>query len=149
MLRETEQYPVDELIQHIEQIPTLSGIYLYLDEATGKIYVGQALNLRQRFMQHLRSHGNRQVSFDANLQQRSHDFYYWILIMGVDPSILDSLETMYIERYHAVENGYNQVDLKDLQYHADDSFQNLLQAYQQLRTQYYRLVAQLEQKANN
>lgn len=149
MLRENEQWQVDDLIQRIDEIPELSGIYLYLDESTGKTYIGQAINLRQRFVQHLKSKNNRQVSFDANLQQRSHDFYYWILIMGVDPSILNSLEIMYIERYHAVSDGYNQVDLKDTTCHSLDNFDNLLHEYNRLRTQYYKLVTKLEENGIN
>lgn len=144
MLRENEQMNVDKLIQDVKQIPEISGIYLYLDEDTGKVYVGQALNLRQRFIQHLKSKNNRKVSFDVNLQQRSSDFYYSILIMGVDPSILDSLEVMYIERFHAVDDGYNQVDLKDTVLHKDDNFEQLLHEYNRLRKEYYRLVEKLK-----
>lgn len=146
MLTENEEVRVIDL--NINQIPNVPGIYLYYDESNGKMYVGQAVDLRQRFQQHLQSKVKRKVSFDYQLHQHAETFYYRILIMGVDPSILTSLETMYIERYHAVEDGYNQVDLKD-QDATIDNQQDLVKLYTDLRRRYLRLLADYNELLQN
>lgn len=146
MLNENEEIRVIDL--DVNQIPNVPGIYLYYDESNGKIYVGQAVNLRQRYQQHLQSKTKRKVSFDYQLQQHAKTFYYRILIMGVDPSILTSLETMYIERYHAVEDGYNQVDLKDQDATVDNQ-QDLVKLYTDLRRRYLRLLVDYNELLQN
>lgn len=143
MLREFQEAYVPSLIKDDSIIPDTTGIYLYLDEDTGKYYIGKSVNLRKRFRQHLNNQNVKNArSFDYNLQTHPEHFYYRVLIYGVDPSILDSLETTYIERYNAVSDGYNMLDVKDtfvkpVEVQSDSELAKL---YTKLRRKYLKLV---------
>lgn len=107
MIIENTDYNVEEL--NVNEIPTLAGIYAYINEMDGKIYIGQTKNLRQRFLQHLHNQKANKKDFDYILQQQPSEFSYRVFIYGVEPSnqVLTSLESTFIGRYNAVSLGYN------------------------------------------
>ncbi|HEY6564785.1 MAG TPA: hypothetical protein VIY86_09835, partial [Pirellulaceae bacterium] len=51
--RRVAEFPASELHQHPDRIPELPGVYIFRD-ATGYLYVGEALHLRSRLVSHLR-----------------------------------------------------------------------------------------------
>lgn len=147
MIYENRDYAVTYLNEHYNEIPDLPGIYLYINE-DGGIYVGQAKNLRSRYIQHKNANNKNENSFDYQLKRLTNKFSYRVLIYGVDTTILDSLEAMYIHRYNAIEDGYNlqdnhkesipqnNMELSKLFNSLRKDYINLTNKYQELKEKY-------------
>ena len=86
-------------------IPPVSGCYLFKNEKTGRIYIGQSKNLRRRFLQHLNGNGNpflhRAYLGGAEIS------YRYLLLSDTDYKTLDGLERDLIKVYQAKKKGYN------------------------------------------
>ncbi len=50
--RQVNEYPAAQLTKQVDALPESPGIYLFRD-ATGYLYIGEAVNLRKRLTQHL------------------------------------------------------------------------------------------------
>lgn len=92
------------MIINIDKIPkNISGIYL-LTYDNGKIYIGQALNIRQRALDHNSKHRE-----PCDKALKIHNATLTILEQINDITLLDDIEKIYIKKYLSTnkEIGYN------------------------------------------
>ena len=92
------------MITNIKEIPkNKSGIYL-LKYDNNKVYIGQAINIRERALEH--NSKNKELC-DKSLKK--HNAELIILEEIQDISLLEEIEKIYIKKYNATnrENGYN------------------------------------------
>lgn len=136
MLLENVDIPVTELNKDDSVIPELPGIYAYIDNEMGGFYIGKATNLKERYRGH-KYNKKAKSGIDRILYEQPEDIHYRILIMGVNPSILDSLEGTFIQRYEATQIGFNIRNDKATNINPDES--KIVEAYSDLRNKYYKL----------
>lgn len=88
----------------------LCGIYKITNIVNGKVYIGQSINMKARWKDHINSL-NRQTSHSILLQRawdkyKEENFTFEILELCAE-DMLDEIERKYIEQYDACNNGYN------------------------------------------
>lgn len=137
MIEENKDYPIIELNKDCSIIPDEPGIYMYINE-DGGLYIGKSINLRNRYKQHKNAINHDENNIDYQLRYLPNKFTYRILIYGVDPTILNSLESMYINRYNAVSDGYNYQNNNNLLGNSDNK--KLVTLFNNLRKQYIDLL---------
>lgn len=92
------------MITNINEIPkNISGIYI-INYDNGKIYIGQAMNIRNRALEH--NSKNKDICDKA---LKKHNATISILEKINDLVLLDDIEKLYIKRYSATDRnvGYN------------------------------------------
>ena len=103
-----------EIKTDMEALSTNGGIYCFRNKVNGKYYVGQALNLRTRFQQHLWNLNHNKYNtplYKAFAKYGLNNFDYQILeeFEDVSKEQLDQLEREYISKLNSYGNtGYNQ-----------------------------------------
>lgn len=93
------------MIDNINEIPkNISGIYI-INYDNGKIYIGQALNIKTR----ANEHNNKTPKYPCDLALRKHNAKISILEKISDILLLEERETYWIAKYNATnkEVGYN------------------------------------------
>lgn len=88
----------------------LCGIYKITNIVNGKVYIGQSINIKARWKDHINTL-NRKVSHSILLQRawdkyKEDSFTFEILELCSEDE-LDEVEMKYIELYDACNNGYN------------------------------------------
>lgn len=96
----------------VEEIP---GIYCFRNIVNQKCYIGQAVNLRNRFKSHISNFRNMRYDnllYRAFSKYGLEQFEYLVLeyveMQENIKDILDKLEKNYIQKYNSYEKGYNQ-----------------------------------------
>ena len=102
-------------IEEGKLVETKPGIYCFRNVINQKCYIGQAINLRNRFKQHMFYYKNNQYNnllYKAFNKYGLESFEYLILeyveIQDNIKNVLDELEKKYISEYNSYKNGYNQ-----------------------------------------
>lgn len=70
-------FPASQLVNDISQVPQQPGIYLFRD-SSGYLYIGEAIDLRERMQQHLSESDRKQLAAyleQQNLEQIQIDFH--------------------------------------------------------------------------
>jgi group I intron endonuclease len=88
----------------------LCGIYKIINNVNGKVYIGQSINIKERWNDHIKSL-NRGDSHSILLQRawnkyKQDNFSFEVLELCSEDE-LDNVEVKYIEFYDAINNGYN------------------------------------------
>ena len=89
---------------------TMCGVYKITNTINGKVYIGQSINIKTRWKEHINS--LRRGDSNCTLLQRAwnkyqeQDFSFEILELCAEKE-LDDVEIKYITIYDAVNNGYN------------------------------------------
>lgn len=91
------------MILNINEIPSITGIYK-LEYENGKIYIGQALNIRARALEH--NSKNKQVCDKA---LKKYNATLTVLQTNIPIDQLDIIETYWINKFESYkkEKGYN------------------------------------------
>ena len=101
----------DELPAVLGRVPALPGVYAIEHSASGRAYVGRALNIRKRWRSHLKSlaeGGNRTSAHLRNAWQKYGPaaFRFRVLVLCEPPHLL-ALEQALCERLGGVRSGFN------------------------------------------
>lgn len=88
----------------------LCGIYKITNIINGKVYIGQSINIKARWKDHVHTL-NRNTSHSTLLQRawnkyKAENFTFEILELCAE-DMLDEVETKYITLYDSCNNGYN------------------------------------------
>lgn len=90
------------------------GIYCFRNKINGKCYIGQAINLKNRYNDHMRkykNHGHCMYLYRAFNKYGIDNFEYFVVerVEFCDniKEVLDDLEKKYIQEYDSYNNGYN------------------------------------------
>lgn len=88
----------------------LCGVYKITNNVNGKVYIGQSINIKERWKDHIRTL-NKQNSHSTLLQRawnkhKPESFSFEILELCMEDD-LDDVEIKYIELYDSINNGYN------------------------------------------
>lgn len=95
------------------------GIYKFTNKINGKVYIGQSVNLKQRYAGHKSASFNEKAAdYNTQFHQAARkygweNFDYEILVEVSEEEyqknckILDDLEKYFIEYYNSYKNGYN------------------------------------------
>jgi group I intron endonuclease len=88
----------------------LCGIYKITNNANGKIYIGQSINIKARWKDHINSL-NRKDSHSVLLQRAwnkyGEEYFSFEILELCTENMLDAIEMKYIELYDTRNNGYN------------------------------------------
>lgn len=92
--------------------PSRSGIYFFRHPVSGRIYIGQAVDLDGRLVSHLagleaRRHANPLLQLDYELLQEQGMTFEWGILVECPQHDLDSEEKKFIEAFDALGTGYN------------------------------------------
>lgn len=93
----------------------MKGIYKFTNKINGKIYIGQSLDLRRRYISHKNNYKNpnsqayKNAFYAALRKYGFENFDYEIITQSenFDKDQLNELEKYYIDKYKSYENGYN------------------------------------------
>ena len=61
--------PSEELLEKVSHLPTTPGVYLWRDQYNRIIYVGKAINLRNRVRSYVRNDANRAPKVTAMMKR--------------------------------------------------------------------------------
>ena len=102
-------------IEEGKLVETTPGIYCFRNIINQKCYIGQAVNLRNRFKQHMFNFKNMRYNnplYKAFAKYGLEQFEYLILeyveMQDNIKDILDTLEKKYISEHNSYKQGYNQ-----------------------------------------
>lgn len=102
-------------IEEGKLVETTPGIYCFRNVINQKCYIGQAVNLRNRFKQHIFNFKNMRYDnplYKAFSKYGLEQFEYLVLeyveMQDNIKTILDELEKKYISEYNSYKQGYNQ-----------------------------------------
>lgn len=92
-------------------VPRYAGIYLIRNIINGKLYVGQSVCLRERYLEHYsqfarKTHKNSKLR-NAIRKYNVENFQFEILEKVDDIDKLTERENYYIEKYDCIRKGYN------------------------------------------
>ena len=94
------------------------GIYKLINNKNNKVYVGQSVNIEQRFKDHINNLRNNnhyayklQNFYNQNKNLKSFKITYEILEIVDNKKHLNSREQYYIQLYDSHKNGYNSIGL--------------------------------------
>lgn len=106
------------MINKNQEITTKSGIYCFRNKSNGKVYIGQAINIKVRFESHLRACFNRleDSCLYRSLRKYGLENFDFNVICECPESQLDYWEIFYINYYcsnickYGSSYGYNLTD---------------------------------------
>lgn len=86
------------------------GVYILKFKGTDKVYIGQSLNIENRYSKHL----NKMRKQDSTIKLNSAYIEYGEptveILKTCEPASLDEVETTFIKEYNAINNGFNAYD---------------------------------------
>lgn len=100
-------------MKNIENLPEKSGIYMVINLINDKKYIGQSINIKQRFItNHQYDFNNpKNSSYNTKFYQALRK-YGWnnfavLVLEQCDKNQLDEREIYYIDKYNTFKEGYN------------------------------------------
>lgn len=85
----------------------VTGIYKLTNTITGKVYIGQSMNIEERWKVYKRGHFHGNEELGSDFEKYGQDSFKFEVIQECDPQELDMYEWKYIHEYKALEEGYN------------------------------------------
>ena len=92
-----------------------SGVYIIFNLANGKVYVGQASNLKERYTNHWTNYGvnkNHNEHLSNAFKKHGVDSFVFVILNWIAIEFLDDYEQFYLDYFEAAkpEYGYNILD---------------------------------------
>jgi len=101
------------------------GIYSFLENNTGKRYIGYSDNIKRRYSEHL-TKTNSRIPFDTILQSKGIENFTFEILEECNINELSEKEKYYIQLYNSkIPNGYNYSDGGD-GFHGEDNGRSIL-----------------------
>lgn len=90
----------------------IKGIYCFLNKINNKRYIGQSINIEERYKQHIRNIRNPKFNFPLynSLRKEGLENYDFVILEecpDATPHELDKREIYWISYYDSYNNGYN------------------------------------------
>ena len=83
------------------------GIYAIINKETGKMYIGQSVNIERRFHQHRYGKGKNVCYIDNAILKYGKDNFDYVILFECSEKELDSEEQKFIKLYGTYKTGYN------------------------------------------
>ena len=107
------QKPLNRLIVDVIGTDIKSGIYKITNIKTKECYIGQAVNIAERFKQHCKAGCGIDTPAGNKLYKAMQEFgiqnFSWEMLEEVPPAQLNEKENYYIQLYDSVNFGYNSI----------------------------------------
>lgn len=85
------------------------GIYKIKNRLNNQVYIGQSINIEERWKSHKNESLKGQTKFYKGIQKYGIDNFEWSIIEECSKDELDKKELYWINFYDSVKNGYNSV----------------------------------------
>lgn len=85
------------------------GIYKITNLIDGKAYIGQSLNIEERFVEHRHHHSENAYNIGKAIYKYGKENFSFEVLEECSPDKLDELEDYYILKYDTINNGYNNI----------------------------------------
>ena len=82
------------------------GVYSITNKKTGKMYIGQSVNIERRFRQHINS-GKDYMYIDRAIKKHGEDAFDYNILLECDESKLSDEEHKFIKLFGTYKKGYN------------------------------------------
>lgn len=86
------------------------GVYILKFKGTDKVYIGQSLNIENRYSKHLNKMRKQDSTIKLNSAYREYGDPTIEVLKTCEPVLLDETETSFIKQYNAIDNGFNAYD---------------------------------------
>lgn len=83
---------------------TMIGIYKYVNNINGKIYIGQSVNIKRRYCEHLI---RKALPIEKAISKYGIENFTFEILEECKKEELDKKEIYYIEKFQSMEKGYN------------------------------------------
>ena len=83
------------------------GIYKIENKLNGKVYIGQSINIEERWKQHKRNYSFLTSNFYKAIQEFGINNFNWFIIEECNKKELNEKEKYWINFYDSINNGYN------------------------------------------
>lgn len=107
------QKPLNRLIVNVVGTSIKTGIYKITNIKTKECYIGQAINISDRFKQHCKFACGIDTPAGNKLYKAMQEYgiqnFSWEVLEEVPPATLNEKEDYYIQLYDAVNFGYNSI----------------------------------------
>lgn len=107
----------------------VQGIYRLINNINDKVYVGQSINIEQRFKEHiyhLNSNSHHayklQMFYNQNKHNKNFQIDYDVLEVIENDKYLNTRESHYINLYNSYNNGYNSISMNGDKTHTKKNY---------------------------
>jgi len=104
--------PANEMILRVLGPQVHTGIYKITNVDSGKVYIGQSVNVRNRWLQHIKRGIGAEIATNATLYLDMDKSCIWNftfeLIEDCDALLLNEREAFWIDFYDSKEQGLNE-----------------------------------------
>ena len=95
-------------LNNFTNIPTISGIYIYVNKINCKIYIGQSKNIRQRTRDHFKiGRLKHHIVLERAMLKYGKSRFNFYIIEECPKEFLNDREIYYINKFEAFTKGYN------------------------------------------
>ena len=83
------------------------GIYKFQNDITNEVYIGQSVNIEERYKHHVREYLNGTTKFYKGIQQYGIENFRFEIVELCHKDQLNEREIYWIDFYDSFNNGYN------------------------------------------
>lgn len=109
----------------------ICGIYKITNKETGECYIGQSIDIFNRFREHL-SDKYEKADWHTNLQNEVEKYSFEV-VTCCDQKELDKKESYYIYKYDSVEHGYNKTYGNHSQFSPYNNIESITQSVETVK----------------
>lgn len=83
------------------------GIYKIENKLNGKVYIGQSNDIERRFKEHQTKGKTSRIPVDVTIKKYGKDKFTYEVVEETSIEDLNNRESFWIEKFNAIEDGYN------------------------------------------